>query len=203
MKAMDDVSSQLTITALGEPDPRGSYILHIAVAVDLVVVFGRFRKGKPIHVPSGEYVYVGSALGSQGSTSLPRRLIRHATRSNGQPPHQIREPLMQHLVRRQILPRNPIPQRGKKLYWNVDYLLDASDVSVSGIIMICSQLCLEGKLARWLTESPVTSILEKGLGANDDPGATHLLRVDAPPEWWSELTGHLANLTGLPHLDAV
>ncbi len=75
----------LTDPALSSPTPGGVYLLRIQLIEPLSVVFGRFRKGVVIPLSAGEYLYVGSALGGLG-----RRLLRHATRSDGSA-HPVRQ----------------------------------------------------------------------------------------------------------------
>jgi hypothetical protein len=78
------------IVAIGEDVQCGTYILRIELSEESTLRFGRFKQGKFITLLAGEYLYLGSALSTKGSTSLARRLIRHATRSRDKPPHRIR-----------------------------------------------------------------------------------------------------------------
>ena len=78
------------ITVIGNDLPCGIYVLLITVLSDLDLAFGRFKKGKVIHLPRSEYVYTGSALGKKGSTCLALLLARQASRSSDRKPHQIR-----------------------------------------------------------------------------------------------------------------
>ena len=81
-------------------------------------------------------------------------------------------------------PRNPLPQNGKKLFWNVDFLLDLQSAEIVNIIAIRSPERLEGTFAVLLEHDADTQIIEKGLGANDAPRSTHLLRVNADEVGW-------------------
>jgi len=69
------------------------------------------------------------------------------------------------------------PRAGKKLHWNVDHLLDQPAVELTNVFIIRSKIRLEASLAQLLEDDPATFIIEKGLGANDTRGSTHLLGV--------------------------
>ncbi len=47
------------------------------------------------------------------------------------------------------------------------------------------------ELGRFLEDDRHTSVFEKRLGANDVPGATHILRVEADELWWRHLANRL------------
>jgi hypothetical protein len=80
-----------SIVIIGDESRAGTYILRIRLEKDTILRFGRFKKGKLISLPAGEYAYVGSALTAKGATTLTRRLSRGATGSGDQRPHRIRE----------------------------------------------------------------------------------------------------------------
>ncbi len=171
--------SDNNILIFGNDAQSGSYILRLQVYSPLKVVFGRFKRGKRVAVPAGEYVYVGSAMGKKGPASLARRLLRHATRSGSKAPHPIRAVMLSRfkiigLGRDELRPPNE-----KKLHWNVDYLLDHPAVTLSGALIFRSETRLEATLAKLLADDPATFVPEKGLGANDAPGQTHLLGLRA------------------------
>ena len=81
---------------------------------------------------------------------------------------------------------DPIPA-GKKPKWNVDHLLDRDEVVLNGALVIRSKQRIEERLAQILARDQQTSIIEKGVGANDVPGNTHLLRVHGGSAWWAHL----------------
>lgn len=180
------------ITVLGGDSQGGSYLLRIRVGQELQLAFGRFRKGKLITVPAGEYVYVGSALADSGAASLARRLVRHATRSAQKAPHPIRDQMLDRFATIGLGSGDLRPRRGKTLFWHVDYLLDAEVVDLSHVFIIRAPRRLEDALAQLLEDDACTSILAKGLGANDARGGTHLLRVGADESWWQSLPSRLA-----------
>lgn len=109
-----------TVASAGLPPswPRGAYLLRIALPADLALAFGRFRRGSPISLPSGEYIYVGSAMGRHG-WPLAARLLRHATRSGDRPPHALRAALVAHFSATitdpatGLLPFPPLGGRGR------------------------------------------------------------------------------------------
>ena len=177
------------LTVLGEASPSGSYVLRIAVAAGIELAFGRFKRGKSVFLPSGEYVDVGSALGKTGSVTLGRRLVRHATRTGSKPPHAIRAAMLEHFPTLGL--SSLLPVNGKHLFWNVDHLLDRQDVDLMGAILIRSTVRMERELGQFLERDPVTVVVEPGLGANDVPGNTHILRVEADESWWCELPSRL------------
>ncbi len=170
------------IILLGRESPRGAYVLRIDVDHDLRLAFGRFKGGKLIDLPAGTYSYVGSAMG-RGRAALARRLVRHASRTADQVPHQIRPAL--------IAAFSDVQPSPKRLHWNIDYLLDQTAAEIRQVIAIRSETRIESAVGELLESDPHTAIIEKGLGANDLPGHTHLLRVEAGDDWWYDLGGKL------------
>ena len=178
------------ITIGGDPVCFGGvYVLRVRLAAPRAVVFGRFRGGQPILMTTGDYLYVGSALGG-----LATRLLRHATRSSvrtpalqralpadedrakalNYEPHAIRGELAAHLAAAGLPAR---PPAAKRLRWHIDYLLDERDAELIGVWAWRTAEPLESALADWLAAQPGVVPLAAGLGASDDPGRTHLLRV--------------------------
>lgn len=156
----------------------GSYVLLLRVGRPISVVFGRFQGGKPISVPAGNAVYVGSALGGK----LGSRLLRHATRSDGTA-HTIRQELQARLFQRGIQAKPPAL---KKQYWHVDYLLDHPAVVLADVLIVQSPQRLEPAIAAMLNADAQTQLIAPGLGGSDDTCA-HLLHVAAPNTWWHTL----------------
>lgn len=183
-----------SILIIGDNSQAGTYILRIRLKEDTTLRFGRFKKGKLISLPAGEYAYVGSALAEKGATTLARRLIRHATRSGDQPTHHIREAMLSRFAECDLGDGDLLPRRGKTLHWNVDFLLDLPSAELVGISAIRSRKRLEGRLAKRLEEDPHTGVIERGLGANDVPGNTHLLHINAADGWWALLPELLASM---------
>ena len=184
------------ILIIGDKSQAGTYILRIRLKEDTTLRFGRFKKGKLISTPAGEYAYVGSALAEKGATTLARRLVRHATRSGDQRPHRIREAMLSRFAECGLGDGDLLPRRGKTLHWNVDFLLDLPSAELVGVSAIRSRERLEDRLAKRLEEDPDTGVIERGLGANDVPGNTHLLHVSAAEAWWASLPDLLANMVG-------
>ena len=182
------------IAIIGDESHAGTYILRIRLKKDTTLRFGRFKKGKLISLPAGEYAYVGSALAEKGATMLARRLVRHATRSGDQHPHNIRETMLRRFAECGWGNENLLPRRGKTLHWNVDFLLDVPSAELVGISAIRSRERLEDRLAKRLEENPHTEVIERGLGANDVPGNTHLLHITATDAWWASLSDLLASM---------
>ena len=183
------------IVLIGDESQAGTYVLRIHLKEDSSLQFGRFKKGKLISLPAGEYAYVGSALSEKGATSLARRLIRHATRSGDRQPHRIRGIMLEQFAECGLGHGNLLPRQGKTLFWNIDFLLNLDSAEIAGFLAIRSPERLEGRLAKWLERDSHTQIIERGLGANDVPGNTHLLCVQADETWWASLAATLANIT--------
>lgn len=177
-----------SILIIGDDSQAGTYVLRIYLKENTTLKFGRFKTGKRISLPAGDYVYIGSALSEKGATSLARRLIRHATRSNHKPPHAIREKMINQFTECGLGPRDLHPKHGKTLHWNVDFLLDLPSAELVNIFAIRSTERLENRLAKRLEQDPDTEIIEPGLGANDTPGNTHLLRIREDRTGWASLT---------------
>ena len=179
------------ILIIGDDSQAGTYVLRIRLKEDTTLQFGRFKKGKLISLLAGDYTYVGSALSEKGATSLARRLIRHATRSDDKPPHAIREEMVKQFLDYGLGPPDILPKNGKKLFWNIDFLLDLQLTEIVNVIAIRSPERLEHTIAKLLERNPDTQIIEKGLGANDTPHNTHLLRVNAGETWWTSLADNM------------
>ncbi len=82
----------------------------------------------------------------------------------------------------------------KKLFWHIDFLLDALAVDLAQVIILRNEARLEGRLAALLQTDPHTSVLAAGLGARDAPGNTHLLGVKASEGWWRRLVAMCAGI---------
>lgn len=179
----------MNVVVLGDDYHSGVYLLRIRVMQPLSLAVGRFRGGRALGFPVGDYLYVGSALATKGATSLAMRLLRHATRSSPLPPHQLRATLAE-VFAGCGLGNGQLPT-AKRLHWHVDYLLDQPDVELSQVFVLRTDRPLEAALAEWLAAEEMTFIIQKGLGARDYPEQTHLLGVRAPAPWWAALPGQL------------
>ncbi|MDX1412930.1 MAG: DUF123 domain-containing protein [Candidatus Promineifilaceae bacterium] len=182
------------ITVMGPAVNSGAYLLRIEVSKDLMVRFGQFRRGQQITVSKGAYVYIGSAMAAGGSMTLARRLLRHATRTKGARPHFIREQLLIELQTAGLGAENLQPPLQKKLYWNIDYLLEQNAANLTHIIIIRSAVNLEDRIAHYLAIQKETRVLVKGLGAQDKRDQTHLMNIDNASSWWRRLPAALAEL---------
>ena len=174
------------IITIGTAAPGGIYLLHIHMATDLQVRFGRFNGGKPVMLTAGEYGYLGSALARGQTQRLGQRVVRHATRTAGQPAHAIRPALLAHLEMWGLEAKRLLPKQAKKTFWHIDYLLDCPEAEIVAVYLIPTAEAIESVLAGFLEAQPETKIIARGLGASDDTGHTHLLRVDAAEDWWME-----------------
>lgn len=179
------------IFIIGENSQAGTYVLRIRLKEAIELQFGRFKKGKLISLPTGDYTYVGSALSEKGATSLARRLVRHATRSGSKPPHTMRAEMLKQFRECRLGPPDPLPKNGKKLFWNIDFMLDLELTEIINVIAIRSSERLENKIAEFLEHNADTQIIEKSLGANDAPRYTHILRVNADDTWWASIAENI------------
>ena len=82
-------------------------------------------------------------------------------------------------------------------HWHIDYLLDEEGAQLSGIWAIQARERKETIVACHLESDPFTEIVERGLGANDAPGHTHILRTNADETWWDNLAGTLQRICRL------
>ena len=182
------------ITVIGHHLPCGIYVLLISVLSDLELAFGGFKKGKVIHLPQAEYIYTGSALGKKGSTCLAHRLVRHTTRTPNRMPHQIRPNVLEFFSDIKLANGELIPRTAKTLYWNIDHLLNQIEVEISGLACIRIEEPLEVKIGKMLELRSDTSIIEKGLGANDIKGNTHFLQLADSGKNWPLLIDSLVEI---------
>ena len=186
----EDVIALWEETAVSPQGWGGSYVLRLQVHTDLSVSFGRFRGGEPIAVPVGSYVYVGSALRGLGT-----RLLRHAARSESAP--QAIYPLLHRQLQVWGALSPGWQPRRKTVRWHVDYLLQETAVSLTHVLALRSQRPLETQVARLLLADAAIRPLAPGLGASDDPGQTHLLRIPDGLDCWHRLSAVIiANLQG-------
>ena len=183
-----------TITILGNHVQSGAYLLRMCVRKDVAVRFGRFQGGRPIFVPKGEVVYVGSAMAQQGSMTLARRLLRHATRHDEGSSQQIRGEMLKAFRDIGLGESQLKPPDKKKLFWNIDYLLEEDVVELSHIVIIRTRTRFEDELAHLLEAEPKSSVLAKGLGAHDKQGRTHILMIRETADWWQQLPTRLQGL---------
>ncbi len=192
MKAKPDTS---TLFFIGDDIPQGCYVLRIVVRQHLKMPFGRFKRGKLVSVQSGAYIYTGSAMALRGSTCLANRLVRHATRTLDMPPHSIRAAMLREFPLCGAAADLAAPA-GKTLRWHVDHLLDSPSVELASAYVIRSSRDLESEIADMLEDDSATTVFEKGLGARDRLGHTHLLQVHADDAWWDAIPHRI--LSNLP-----
>lgn len=185
-----------SLVVLGGESLGGSYILRIRLAEHTALQFGGFKRGKTIELPAGAYVYVGSATSKNGAASLANRLVRHATRSRRKRPHRIRVEMLRRFKAIGLGNGDLKPARKKNLHWNVDHLLDLPVAELTGACILRTPECLEARLGQFLECDPHTIVVEKGLGANDVPGNTHLLGLAAGDAWWAMLPERLSDEFG-------
>jgi len=178
----------------GSQTQGGIYLLRLTVSQPILVGFGRFRNGRSLPVAAGDYLYVGSALAAKGSTSLARRLLRHASRNDVAAPHLLRQKMVQLFPQIGLGPTSLLPPAHKTLRWHVDFLLEETAVTLTTVYLIRTNklgAALETAVARFLLALPDIAPLAVGLGSSDDPGGTHLLCVAADLAWWTAFPAQL------------
>jgi Uri superfamily endonuclease len=99
---------------------KGSYVLVIFVPEKTKIDIGAL--GNTIF-DKGYYLYIGSAMGSNGSNTLENRVKRHVSTSNN-----------------------------KKTYWHIDYLLNYERSIITKVFLIPSLYRLECLIARELMD---------------------------------------------------
>ena len=171
----------------------GAYVLRVELRRTTDLVFGRFKRGKSIRCPAGSYLYTGSAMAQQGSSCLAKRLLRHASRTQGRP-HRIRSKMVKQFPLIGLADETIKPPTQKKFRWNIDHLLELETARLAAVYPVRSSVRMEPHIGDLLEVDPKTEIVEEGLGANDRPGSTYLLRLEAEKSWWSELPQRLLDL---------
>jgi len=184
------------VSFLGDERQSGAYLLLLDASATILVSFGRFQGGRPVVVPSGMIAYVGSAMGKHGATALAGRLLRHATRTGGRPPHAIRPGLLDECRRTNLGPAELQPPLAKSLRWHIDYLLDEAQVEIVRIVALRTSLRLESALARQLAGKPGCVPIAAGLGAADAHGETHLLHGIEPDDLMQTMVNVMATASG-------
>ena len=176
------------IIDIGSGPAAGIYLLRIVAQAAQSIVFGRFRHGQPIVVQSGQYLYIGSALDARGAPSLAHRVLRHLTRTNGQPPQLLRDQLAAYFAIQ--------PPKEKRLRWHIDYLLDHAQVHVDANRDVAHYAPaiispVKRRSRDHLNQLPFCHPVAPGLGASDHPGSTHLLTWCGTHDQWRQTLARL------------
>ncbi|NTV02668.1 MAG: GIY-YIG nuclease family protein [Chlorobiaceae bacterium] len=169
----------MQFTTFGKNSRQGSYLLFIRLHAPARLSFGKFMGGKEITLDHGNYLYVGSALGSnQRAFPLASRLLRHASRSGELPPHEIRGCLIGLFTESGYEPTRK--SHGKNLHWHIDYLLDLAAAELYHVVMVKSPERLEHHLAKLVSSMQDVAPIADRLGAQDAASGTHLFKVENP-----------------------
>ncbi len=183
---MFDHTPAVTIT--GDLQPSGAYILRIRLHNACDVVFGRFNQGQPVMLPDGDYLYVGSAMGKRGSSTLANRLLRHARRADADRPSAHLRRSGSLIFSKSAGPFLQAPPLATRPFAGISTICwNSPKPSLTQIYIACSRIRFESALAGDLLADPATRVVVPGLGASDDRGSTHLLLVDADEQWWRGL----------------
>ncbi len=185
-------------TIFGGTHREGSYLLLIHLSRTIALAFGRFQKSKRFTLPTGDYLYIGSALGRTSSGSpLAHRLMRHACRSAQQPNHAIRAKMIELFSTSGLIEKKKIKPSAKKIRWHIDYLLDQPDAELVHVVVIQSPLRIEKKLADLIAAMDETSIIAPRLGAQDTKKSTHLLALSNRERLFEALQCHIPAMLNL------
>ena len=182
------------ITVIGQKSNGGTYILKIKLKENLSIPLGGFLGGKSILFPKGVYLYVGSALKQKGSSSLAFRLVRHASRAFTSS-HLIQPQLIDFFNTQQMSLTEIKAPIKKTLHWNIDYFLESQNTEITELIILRSTKPMESRWSKMLEQEKETEIIEKGLGANDSLGETHLLKLNSSVKWWKGLPSKLSQIS--------
>jgi len=109
---------------------KGSYILVIFIEKNIDPIIGALGK---IKFEKGYYLYIGSALGNSGSTTLINRVRRHIS-----------------------------PSESKNFHWHIDYLLNNKLTTICGVYLIPSLQNLECLIANELLNLSDSHIMKFG-----------------------------------------
>jgi len=90
---------------------KGTYIIAIYVLENSIIKIGALGE---IEFLKGYYLYIGSAMGNKGSTTLENRVKRHVSNS-----------------------------KDKKIFWHIDYLLTNQNCVITRLYLIPSLKRLE------------------------------------------------------------
>ncbi len=184
--------SQFTI--FGNKYTMGSYILFIRISSSFQLAFGRFQKSRLFSIPDGDYLYIGSALGKTGDP-LARRLIRHASRSNGKPPHKIQSEIIKLFSKNDAVKSCAFIASEKKLHWHIDYFLEHSEAEITHVLIMRHPEKLEHHLSEFLASIRETSLVAPRLGAQDTRNSSHILRLTDQKKTLEQLGQFIPALT--------
>ena len=116
---------------------KGTYILVIRLFEDSKIKIGSIGK---LDFFKGYYLYLGSAMGNKGSTTLENRVKRHVLASNR-----------------------------KRIFWHIDYLLNNKNSVITRIYLIPSISRLECIVSKEISRSSDNFIRKFGSSDCDCP----------------------------------
>jgi len=99
---------------------KGTYLIAIYVLENSVINIGALGE---IEFIKGNYLYIGSAMGNKGSTTLENRVKRHVSDS-----------------------------KDKKIFWHIDYLLANINCIITRLYLIPSLKRLECNIANEVSQ---------------------------------------------------
>ena len=112
------------------------------------------------------------------------QLVRYVTRTSDRMPHQIRPNILKLFSDIKLARGDLIPRSAKNLYWNIDHLLNRTEVEIISLICVRMEEPSGAKIDKRLELKVDTNVIEKGLGANDIKGNTHFLHLSDSGKNW-------------------
>ena len=147
----------------------GCYVLRIHLAASTRLRVGGFKKKKLVELRAGEYAYVGSALSLQGSTSLARRLVRHATRNADQAPHAIRATILERFTEIGLASGRSPPPLAKAPALEYRSPARPRHSRIDRRLTTAHTRRLEASLGQFIERDPLAFVFEKGLAPTMSP----------------------------------
>ena len=105
------------------------------------------------------------------------QLVRYVTRTSDRMPHQIRPNILKLFSDIKLARGALIPRSAKNLYWNIDHLLNRTEVEIISLICVRMEEPSGAKIDKRLELKVDTNAIEKGLGASEIKGNTHFLHL--------------------------
>ena len=88
-------------------------------------------------------------------------------------PHQIRPNILKLFSDIKLARGDLIPRSAKNLYWNIDHLLNRTEIEIISLICVRMEEPSGAKIDKRLE----SNVIEKGLGASEIKGNTHFIHL--------------------------
>ena len=104
-------------------------------------------------------------------------MVRYVTRTSDRIPLQIRPNILKLFSDIKLARGDLIPRSAKNLYWNIDHLLNRTEVEIISLICVRMEEPSGAKIDKRLELRVDTNVIEKGLRRSEIKGNTHFLRL--------------------------